>query len=91
MANKEEKFGPVDPKDEGRRAALAKLGKYVVYTQPVVLATVSAAQGQPTTSPRVTGPTGPTPPGATGATGATGPTTGVTGPTGPTGATSPAG
>ncbi|MPZ38303.1 MAG: hypothetical protein GEU95_09570 [Rhizobiales bacterium] len=86
MTDKTEKFGPIGPEDEERRAALLKIGKYVAYTQPIVLATVSAARGQPTTS--IPGSTGPT--GATGSTGATGPT-GPTGIPGPTGATGPAG
>ena len=50
MTDKTENFGPIGPEDAERRAALIKIGKYVAYTQPMVLATVSAARGQPTRS-----------------------------------------
>jgi hypothetical protein len=57
MSDEKVKFGPVGPEDEERRAALIKIGTYVAYTPPIVLATVSAARGQ--TISGATGPTGP--------------------------------
>jgi len=48
-----------DDTNRERREALIKLGKYTAYAAPVVLASMSAAQGQPL-SGVPTPPTAPT-------------------------------